>query len=45
MDQYEAQFLSTEEGAARNCVKSLTKEITDQIISLTINAPDWYVVG
>lgn len=43
VDQYEAQFLSDEEGAARTCAKSLTKQITSEMLSLTINAPDWYV--
>ncbi|CAE6522533.1 unnamed protein product [Rhizoctonia solani] len=41
MDQYEAQFLSEEDGAARTCAKNLTKLITSQMRSLTINAPDW----
>ncbi|CAE6438453.1 hypothetical protein ACGC1H_006980 [Rhizoctonia solani] len=41
MDQYEAKFLSEEEGAARACAKDLTKQITSQMRSSTINAPDW----
>ncbi|CAE6483869.1 unnamed protein product [Rhizoctonia solani] len=41
MDQYEAKFLSDEEGAARSCAKSLTKRIKSEMLSLTINAPDW----
>ncbi|KAG8731761.1 hypothetical protein FRC11_002459 [Ceratobasidium sp. 423] len=41
VDQYETQFLSDEEGAARMCAKSLTKRITSEMLSLTINAPDW----
>ncbi|CUA66700.1 hypothetical protein RSOLAG22IIIB_00145 [Rhizoctonia solani] len=41
VDQYEAQFLSDEEGAARACAKNLTKQITSQMRSFTINAPDW----
>ncbi|KAJ1304729.1 hypothetical protein OPQ81_005867 [Rhizoctonia solani] len=41
VDQYETQFLSDEEGAARACAKSLTKRITSEMLSLTINAPDW----
>ncbi|CAE6366655.1 unnamed protein product [Rhizoctonia solani] len=41
VDQYEAKFLSEEEGAARACAKNLTKKITSQMRSSTINAPDW----
>ncbi|KAF8739720.1 Phosphate acyltransferase, partial [Rhizoctonia solani] len=41
VDQYEAQFLSDEEGASRACAKDLTKRIKSQMLSLTINAPDW----
>ncbi|KAF8756979.1 Phosphate acyltransferase [Rhizoctonia solani] len=41
VDQYEAQFLSDEEGAPRACAKDLTKRIKSQMLSLTINAPDW----
>ncbi|QRV79144.1 acyltransferase [Ceratobasidium sp. AG-Ba] len=39
--QFEADFLSTEDGAARTCAKALTKQIQSQMLSLTINAPDW----
>lgn len=41
MGEYEADFLSPDEGAARTCAKALTKQIQSQIMSLTINAPDW----
>lgn len=41
VEQYETQFLSDEEGAARACAKSLTKRVTADMLSLTINAPDW----
>ncbi|CEL60758.1 hypothetical protein RSOLAG1IB_03997 [Rhizoctonia solani AG-1 IB] len=41
VDQYESQFLSDEEGAARTCAKDLTRQIKSQMLSLTINAPDW----
>jgi hypothetical protein len=44
VDQYESQFLSDEEGAARTCAKDLTRQIKSQMLSLTINAPDWYVL-
>ncbi|KAG8743994.1 hypothetical protein FRC12_014918, partial [Ceratobasidium sp. 428] len=39
--QFESGFLSEEEGAARACAKALTKQIQSQMLSLTINAPDW----
>ncbi|KAG9086983.1 hypothetical protein FRC07_012939, partial [Ceratobasidium sp. 392] len=41
VSQFEAEFLSAEEGTARTCAKALTKQIQTQMLSLTINAPDW----
>ncbi|KAF8608633.1 hypothetical protein BDV93DRAFT_518712 [Ceratobasidium sp. AG-I] len=41
MAEYEAEFLSSDEAVARTCAKAVTKRIQSQIISLTINAPDW----
>ncbi|KAG9096597.1 hypothetical protein FS749_008147 [Ceratobasidium sp. UAMH 11750] len=41
VSRFESEFLSTQEGAARTCAKALTKQIQSQMLSLTINAPDW----
>jgi glycerol-3-phosphate O-acyltransferase/dihydroxyacetone phosphate acyltransferase len=44
MDDYEEEFLSGEDGAAKKAVKRLTKKIELEMLKLTINAPDWYVL-
>jgi len=43
MEDYAADFLSTDEGAAKLAVKRLTSAIERQMIEITINAPDWWV--
>lgn len=43
MDEYEPEFLSENEGAARSAVKKLTRRIEIEMFKLTINAPDWWV--
>jgi hypothetical protein len=44
MDDYEEEFLSGEEGSAKKAVKRLTKKIELEMLKLTVNSPDWYVV-
>jgi glycerol-3-phosphate O-acyltransferase/dihydroxyacetone phosphate acyltransferase len=41
MDEYESEFLSENDGAARSAVKKLTRRIEIEMFKLTINAPDW----
>jgi hypothetical protein len=41
MDEYEEQFLSSEEGASRLAVKSLTRRIELEMWKSTVNASDW----
>jgi 1-acyl-sn-glycerol-3-phosphate acyltransferase len=41
MKKYEQDFLSGEEGAAKSAVKKLTRDIGNQMVELTVNAPDW----
>lgn len=38
---YEEQFFSTEENAARAAVKRLTRAIESELVETSINAPDW----
>lgn len=45
MDEFEPEFLSEEEGAARRAVKKLTRKIEIEMFKLTINASDWFVLG
>ncbi|OCH88645.1 glycerol-3-phosphate-acyltransferase [Obba rivulosa] len=40
-EPYREQFLSPEEGASRAAVKRLTAAIEQQLVEMTINAPDW----
>ncbi|ODN73335.1 hypothetical protein L202_07874 [Cryptococcus amylolentus CBS 6039] len=41
MEDYEASFLSSEQGADKLAVKALTKAITFEFRTMTVNAPDW----
>lgn len=41
MDNFEEQFLSTEEGASRLAVKRLTKKLEMEMMRITISAFDW----
>lgn len=41
MDDFESEFMSDEEGAAKHAVKRLTKKLELEMMKLTINAPDW----
>ncbi|EIW71954.1 hypothetical protein TREMEDRAFT_36357 [Tremella mesenterica DSM 1558] len=38
---YEEEFLSPEEGIAKNVVKRLTRTIEIELRKMTVNAPDW----
>ncbi|EMD33764.1 hypothetical protein CERSUDRAFT_87104 [Gelatoporia subvermispora B] len=40
-EDYKEQFLSAEEGASRAAVKRLTADIEQQLVEMTVNAPDW----
>jgi hypothetical protein len=42
MDVYKEQFFSGVEGATRAAAKALTRDIEQELIEATINAPDWY---
>ena len=41
--EYQEQFLSEGEGAARAAVKRMSRKIESELIETTINSPDWYV--
>ncbi|WVR07618.1 hypothetical protein IAU60_004660 [Kwoniella sp. DSM 27419] len=41
MEDYEAQFLSQEEGESKLAVKRLTRKMEVDIKKMTVNAPDW----
>ena len=41
MDEFRAAFMSTVEGEPRLAVKRLTHRIEQEMIELTVNAPDW----
>ncbi|WVQ66895.1 uncharacterized protein L199_005086 [Kwoniella botswanensis] len=41
MDQFEAQFLSEQEGESKLAVKRLTWMIDIELKKMTVNAPDW----
>ena len=41
MDNYEAEFLSSEEGHAKLAVKRLTRFIDVEMRRMTVNSPDW----
>lgn len=41
MDDYLEQFFDETEGSARTAVKSLTRTLENELVSVTINAPDW----
>jgi glycerol-3-phosphate O-acyltransferase/dihydroxyacetone phosphate acyltransferase len=45
MDAYEKEFMSGEEGANKHAVKKLTRTIEVELLKMTVNAPDWYVVS
>jgi hypothetical protein len=41
MDDYEDEFLSGAEGAAKKAAKRLTKKVELEMLKLTVNSPDW----
>ena len=41
MDEFHTQFMSTVEGEPRSAVKRLTHRIEQDMVELTVNAPDW----
>ncbi|KAL0572774.1 hypothetical protein V5O48_009187 [Marasmius crinis-equi] len=41
MDPYKEQFFSANEGAPRTAAKQLTRQIENELVEATINAPDW----
>lgn len=41
MDEFRAQFVSSVEGEPRFAVKRLTHRIEQDMVELTVNAPDW----
>lgn len=43
VDPYKEEFFSGVEGASRAAVKRITRAIETELLTATINAPDWYV--
>lgn len=41
MDEFREQFMSTVQGEPRSAVKRLTHRIEQEMVELTVNAPDW----
>lgn len=44
-DRYQDEFGSPVEGASRNAIKRLTRDIEGELVASTVNAPDWYAVS
>jgi glycerol-3-phosphate O-acyltransferase / dihydroxyacetone phosphate acyltransferase len=43
LDEYLDDFFAdTSEGAGRTTVKRVTAKLREQLVQMTINAPDWY---
>ncbi|KAL7418530.1 hypothetical protein Q5752_006988 [Cryptotrichosporon argae] len=41
VEDYEEEFLSEKEGASKAAVKRMTKKIEQELLEITVNAPDW----
>lgn len=41
VEEYEAEFMSGQEGAAKSAVKKLTKRLEMDMLKQTVNAHDW----